>query len=74
MKQLTLEQAIVLTAFTGITVCEFYDFHKAVEEKLGRPVWTHQFGNADFAAELKELYREDFFKLIPQAKIEECPL
>lgn len=62
MQKLTKEQAIVVTGFTGLMCCEFSDFHADVEQRMGRPVWTHEFAfNAD---EVKELYREDFLDMI----------
>lgn len=66
MKKLTKEQGIILTGFTGFTCCEFNDFHGDVERRLEFPVFTHQFGNAEFAAKLKELYREDFIAMMPE--------
>lgn len=35
----------------------FSDFHKAMEDTLGRPVWTHEFG-LDFDGLLAELMGE----------------
>lgn len=64
MQKLTKEQAIILTGFTGITCCKFSDFHADVEQRLGHPVWTHQFGNKQFSIKLQELYKEDFLKLV----------
>ena len=65
MQQLTKEQAIVLTGFTGILMVQnTSDFHEDVERRLGRPVFTHEF--ADPHGEIKEAYRADFEKLIGQ--------
>ena len=63
MQKLTKEQAVVITGFTGINVGRFGDFHEDVEKRLGRPVFTHEFGYKYFIDELKELYREDFIKM-----------
>ena len=63
MQKLTKEQAIVITGFTGKLACKFADFHEDVVKRLGRPVFTHEFGDADFALELNELYREDFLAM-----------
>jgi len=60
MNKLTKEQAIILTGFTGILCCNFSDFHKDVEKRLGRAVFTHEFATLD----LKEVYKSDFSKLI----------
>ena len=64
MKKLTIEQAIVITGFTGITACHFSDFHGDVEKRLGHPVWTHQFGDKEFMEKIQELYRQDFMAML----------
>ena len=64
MEKLTLEQAIIMTGVTGVLCCKFSDFHKDVEKRMDRPVFTHMFGDKDFAKDIKDLYREDFLKLI----------
>ena len=65
MQQLTKEQAIILTGFTGIAMVQnTSDFHEDVERRLGRPVFTHEF--ADPHSEIKEAYRADFEKLVGQ--------
>lgn len=63
MQKLTKEQGIVLSGYTGLMMCRFSDFHEDVEKRLGRPVFTHEFGNKLFADHLKELYRSDFMSL-----------
>lgn len=63
MNKLTLEQAIIITGYTGITACSFGDFHGDVERRLGRPVFTHEFADKKFSDNVKELYREDFLKI-----------
>ena len=65
MEKLTHKQALVLTGFTGVTCCSFGDFHGDVERRLGRPVFTHEFGNESFSEQLKELYRDDFMEILP---------
>lgn len=66
MQKLTQEQCIILTGFTGRMLCEnFSDFHADVEQRLGRPVWTHQFANEETRMEIEDAYREDFLKLLP---------
>jgi hypothetical protein len=64
MTKLTLEQAIVITGYTGITACSFSDFHVDVERRMGHAVWTHEFGNEQFMEKVKELYREDFMEML----------
>lgn len=62
-QRLTKEQAAIITGFTGIVVCNFSDFHKDVEIRLGRPVWTHEFGHKDFEEKLRDLYQDDFLSI-----------
>ena len=65
MDRLTKEQSIVITGFTGILACDFSDFHAEVEARLGHPVWTHQFGDKDFAENtIKPLFKKDFLKIV----------
>ena len=66
MQKLTKEQALVITGFTGITACNFGDFHADVEKRLGHPVFTHQFGDREFAKQIEELYRADFLAMIEE--------
>ena len=66
MTKLTKEQAIVITGYTGITACNFGDFHGDVEKRLGHPVWTHQFGDKQFMEKIQELYRADFMEMVAQ--------
>lgn len=61
---LTKEQAIILTGFTGMLCGSFSQFHEDVEKRLGRPVWTHEFADKDFTAEVKEAYKEDFISIV----------
>lgn len=64
-KTLTPEQAVVVSAFTGYHVGDFAKMHKAVEEKLGRPVWTHEFPS--LKDEIREAFRDDFIAMNPPA-------
>lgn len=67
MKKLTKEQCVILSGFTGILYGSFSDFHKDVERRLGHPVWTHMFGDKEFSAKIKELYRNDFISMQPES-------
>lgn len=66
MKKLTKEQGIILTGYTGVMCCKFSDFHEDVEARMGRPIWTHEFADKEFSAEVKKLYKDDFLKMMPQ--------
>jgi len=63
MSKLTLNQAIVITGYTGFLACSFSDFHGDVEKRMGKPVWTHEFGSKEFKDKLQEIYRDDFVSM-----------
>ena len=63
-QKLTPEQGIIITGFTGIMCCPFSDFHKDVEARLGRPVFTHELGFPETWEEVKAAYREDFMGML----------
>lgn len=59
------EKAIVM-AYTGcamLTGDKFDIFHQYIEEKLGRPVFTHELAYDDVVALIKEKAKEDFIEL-----------
>jgi hypothetical protein len=61
--KLTLEQAIIISGYTGISACPFNKFHEDVERRLGHPVWTHQFADRDMVQKIQEAYRDDFISM-----------
>ena len=63
MTKLTKEQAIIVSAYTGFMACNFSDLHEAVEFRLGRPLWTHQFGSEELMEEIRDAFREDFLAI-----------
>lgn len=60
--------------FTKELVCPFEVFHKAVEESLNRPVWTHEFGLnyegicKEFLGERTAPTMREIIDLIPEEK------
>ena len=64
--KLTKEQAIIISGYTGVLICNFADLHEDVEKRMGRPVWTHEFGDEAFAKQVQNLYCEDFTALAPE--------
>ena len=70
MQRLTTEQAIVVSAYTGVLICDFSDLQKAVEKKLGRQVWTHEFTSSKLTTQVEAVFRDDFLALAPE--VESC--
>ena len=64
LKRLTTEQAIVISGYTGIICLHFDKFHKDVEQRMNRHVWTREFSDPDFWVKLQELYKQDFMEII----------
>lgn len=58
---LTKEQAIIISGYTGVACCLFSDLHKDVENRLGHPIFTHEF--VVLEEKIKECYKEDFLKI-----------
>ena len=56
-------ECAIVSAYTGLLCGEFSWMHEYVEELFCGPVFTHQFGNKDFTARLKEMSKADFIKL-----------
>ena len=54
---------IIVTGYTGISCCDFAEFHRDVEKRLRRPVMTHEFGQKETWKTIKEAYKEDFIKI-----------
>ena len=64
--KLTKEQAVIVSGYTGVLICQFSDLHYDIEQRLGRPVWTHELGDERFMENLQTLYRPDFLALAPE--------
>lgn len=63
---MTREERIIISAYTGYLMCDFGDVHKYIEEKMDRPVWTHEMANEEFQNILREKCKQDFLKLCEQ--------
>lgn len=60
---MTKREKIVVSAYTGVLMCNFDDLHKYIEELFGRPVWTHEIANEKVQAEIKEKSKVEFLKI-----------
>ncbi len=59
------EIAFFLTAATGRLFCDFGEFHKWAEKRLGRPIFTHEFSSYGTALEeLRESITEEEWRQI----------
>lgn len=60
---MTSKEAAIVCAYTGINLGKFSVFHKYAEEILGRPIFTHEFGNKAVAEEVHNKSKKDFIAL-----------
>lgn len=56
-------ERLVVSAYTGVLMCGMSDLHEFVEQSMGRPVFTHEMGDSEFHAALKDAVREEFLSL-----------
>jgi hypothetical protein len=57
---ITKRAAAIVTAYTGMMIGDFPDFHAYVEEILGRPVMTHEMADKKVWLDIKEAAKPDF--------------
>ena len=60
---MTKQEKIIVSAYTGYLMCDFPAVHRYVEDKLGHPVWTHEFAYEEVQELIREKTKEDFMKL-----------
>ena len=56
---MTLHEKVVLSAYTGILMCDMSEVHQYIEKLLGRPVWTHELASEALWSEIKEKAKPD---------------
>lgn len=60
---MTKHEAIVISAYTGILMCDFGDMHEFIEKIMGRPVWTHELGSDEMHERIKEKVKPEFLRI-----------
>ena len=60
---MTKQERIIVSAYTGYLMCDFHDMHHYIEEKLGRPVWSHEMASKEIQNEIRDKCRSDFLSL-----------
>ena len=62
---MTEQEKIIATAYTGIMfVDDFSRVHEYIEEKLGRPVWTHELAIPGMREKIQNAVKDDFLQMI----------
>lgn len=61
---MTHEEKIIVSAYTEyMMVTNFSEIQAYVQEKLGRPIYTHEFADSKVSKEIHEAVREDFVNI-----------
>jgi len=60
---MTKREAAIVAAYTGYFIGDFDEMHKYIEEKMGRPVFTHEMGHQPTMDKLKAKCKSDFASL-----------
>ncbi len=68
VERLTPEQAVIITAYTGVLCCPFGVFHIYAERVIGRSIWTHEFANPELWAALKLRTKSEFIAICAESK------
>lgn len=62
MNNLTKEQAIIVSGYTGFLICDFGDLHQDIESRLGRSVFNYELTHLN----MKDIYKKDFIAMKPK--------
>ncbi len=61
--RLTKEQAVIVSAYTGVLCCEFSDMHEYIEKIMERSVWTHEMADASVMQQIRNAAKTDFLSI-----------
>ena len=60
---MTEKEKIIVSAYTGYLMSDFDKVHQYIEQKLGRPVYTHELSSLNVQNEIMNKVRDDFLSL-----------
>ena len=60
---MTKQEKIVVSAYTGVLMCDIEDYQKYVESLLKRPVFTHELADANVQNMIKNYSKQDFLRI-----------
>lgn len=60
---MTKQERIIVSAYTGVLMCDFSDVHEYIEKKLGRHIFTHEMAYREVLEEIRVATKEDFLSL-----------
>lgn len=60
---MTTKERVIVSAYTGIRMCDMDLIEAYVQEKLGRPVLSNEWGDQRFREIVQAMVAEDFLML-----------
>lgn len=60
---MTKQEKIIVSAYTGVLMCNFDDVHEYIQKKFGRPVFTHELADKSIQKEVAEKSKEEFLEI-----------
>lgn len=60
---MTKKEKIIVSAYTGVLMCDFSDVHEYIQKKFGRLVFTHELADRGVQKEVKEKSKEEFLEI-----------
>lgn len=66
---MTLDEKIIVSAYTGYMMCDFSLVHAYIQKILGRPVWTHELTNGDILDEIGRRTKPEFLKICADEEV-----
>lgn len=60
---MTLQERLIVSAYTGTLMCDMDKLHEYIEKVLGRPVFTHELADHSVWEEIKNKVKPDFLAL-----------
>ena len=60
---MTTKERVIVSAYTGIRMCDMDLIEAYVQEKLGRPVLSNEWGHQRFHEIVQAMVAEDFLML-----------
>ena len=60
---MTKREKQIVSAYTGVLMCDLDDLYEYIQELLGRPVWTHELADHDVQETIKEKSKAEFLEI-----------
>lgn len=60
---MTEREKIIVSAYTTYLMTDFSKVRAYMEEKMGKPIFTHELADENFCAQIREVCKEDFLSL-----------